>query len=113
MDDLGPEGTTDGRPPLASVEQWTEGSGCAVKITGELDMSNIESLREVLDPIVAGGHTTLVFDLSELRFIDSSGIALLLVAARQMDSVYLRNPSPGVRRVVEITGLGNILPIEP
>ena len=43
--------------------------------------------------------------------MDSSGIAVLLEAAQQADSVVIRRPSNAVRRVIETTGLSEVLPI--
>jgi anti-anti-sigma factor len=53
-----------------------------------------------------------VFDLSSLRFMDSSGIALLLRAREQVGDVVVRNPSAVIQRIIEATGLGDTLPIE-
>ena len=50
------------------------------------------------------------FDLSGLDYIDSAGIAVLLGAAAEC-AVRLRDPSPAVRRVVELTGLTDVLPV--
>jgi anti-sigma B factor antagonist len=113
MDDVAPQPASDNGHPLATVEDWPEGSGHALKIAGELDISTVGSVRSAFDHVTATRPATLILDLSELRFIDSSGLALLLVAAREVGSVKLRNPSPPVRRVIEITGLGEILPLEP
>ena len=46
-----------------------------------------------------------MFDLAGLRFMDSAGIAVLLGATKRVERVSLREPSPTVRRVVELTGL--------
>ena len=45
--------------------------------------------------------------------MDSAGIAVLLGAAREVSSVRLKRPSTAVRRVVELTGLNEILVVEP
>ncbi len=50
-----------------------------------------------------------MFDLRELRFMDSAGIAVLLGGARRVPTVRLRDPVPAVRRVVEVTGLTTVL----
>ncbi len=55
----------------------------------------------------------LTFDVSALRFMDSAGIAVLLGAASNVSSVRLHSPSPSVRRVVELTGLSEVLVVEP
>ena len=50
-----------------------------------------------------------MFDLSELSFMDSAGFAVLLGGARRVPLVRLRDPTPAVRRVVEVTGLTTVL----
>jgi anti-sigma B factor antagonist len=114
MDDLDDEKATNLEGADASVEQWREESGAlVVRVTGEVDMSNAGDIREVVDQVTATGVDRLIFDLGGLEFIDSSGLAVLLAAAQKVPSVQLRNPSPIVRRVVEVTGLSETLPTEP
>jgi anti-anti-sigma factor len=81
-------------------------------LTGELDLSSIGVLQEALDPLLEGKPPRLVFDLGALRFMDSSGLAEVLRTATAT-SVELRNPSKIVRRVIELTGVSGILPIQP
>ena len=83
-----------------------------LSVSGELDMSNVEHMRAAVASCGAAGAGRLVFELSGLRFIDSAGIAVLLEASESIDSVSVRSPTPPVRRVIEITGLTGILPIE-
>lgn len=112
MDELAEPSAGDGRASV-SVEQWAEGTSRAVKIAGELDLSSVDAVRPALEEAAASLPSSLVFDLSELRFIDSSGLALLLVAAREVGAVRMRNPTPAVWRVIEVTGLNDVLPLEP
>ncbi len=83
-----------------------------VTLSGELDSSNAHSLEATVASITAQHPEQLIFDVSGLRFMDSAGIALLIGAASKVDAVHLRNPSPIVRRVVEITGLSDVLRTE-
>jgi len=83
-----------------------------VSLAGELDSSNAGSLEAAVAPITAQHPDRLIFDLSGLRFMDSAGIAVLIRAAANVNAIYLRNPSPIVRRVIEVTGLSGVLPIE-
>ena len=45
--------------------------------------------------------------------MDSSGLALLASVARKVPEVELRDPSPIVRRLIELTGLAEILNVSP
>jgi anti-anti-sigma factor len=96
-----------------SVEHWHEGPAIlVVRVRGEVDMSNASNVQELVDQAMSPDVERLVFDLGPLEFIDSSGLAVLLAAAQKVASVQLRNPSPIVRRVIEVTGLVETLPTE-
>lgn len=81
-----------------------------LSVSGELDMSNVERMRAAVASSGAARTGRLVFELSGLRFIDSAGIAVLLSAAAEC-AVRLRDPSPAVLRIVELTGLTDVLPV--
>jgi len=81
-----------------------------LRVAGEVDAHNCDQMGAALD--AAADETPLrrlVVDASELEFIDSSGIsALLALRERVADGgghFELRDPTPAVRRVIEITGL--------
>jgi anti-anti-sigma factor len=95
------------------VETRTDQAGATiVKLSGELDSANAGALAASLAPLTRDGSAQLIFDLSGLRFMDSAGIAVLLGVAAKVAVVRLRDPSPPVRRVIELTGLSAVLPIE-
>ena len=91
--------------------------GPVISLAGELDLSNAADLEEVLDrvlPLPPATHPgRLTFDLGGLRFMDSSGIALLLRSAGRVTAVSVARPSAIVRRLLEATGLAEVLHIEP
>jgi anti-sigma B factor antagonist len=88
------------------------GGEALITVTGELDVSNAHELKTVAASLAAAHPERLVFDLSGLRYMDSAGIAVLLDASSRVGSVRLRDPSRAVRRVVELTGLSEVLPLE-
>ncbi len=95
------------------VETSTDQTGAMiVSLSGELDSANAGALDASLAPLTGDGSAQLVFDLSGLRFMDSAGIAVLLGVAAKVASVRLRDPSPTVRRVIELTGLSDVLRVE-
>jgi anti-sigma B factor antagonist len=102
--------------PLAGarIEIASEVSGTPTLIvSGDLDMSNADTLKEKVASLTADRPEQLIIDFSGLRFIDSAGIAVLVDAASKVGRVHLRRPSPPVRRVIEITGLEAIITVEP
>jgi anti-anti-sigma factor len=95
------------------VQAGADGDGQPViALSGELDISSVESLRRAVEQATAGDPQRLTFDVARLRFMDSAGIAVFLNAARQVPSVRLRSPTLAVRRVVELTGLSDVLVVE-
>jgi anti-sigma B factor antagonist len=98
----------------ARIETSTDASGNpTVRVSGDLDMSNAETLKATIASVTASGPECLILDFSALRFMDSAGIAVLVDAANQVPTVRLRDPTPAVRRVVEITGLTAMIAMEP
>ena len=75
-----------------------------------------QSFTEELIRLIDGGTTELVIDLTRLEFIDSTGLSAILQANRKLDGkgqLVLREPTPLVRQVLEVTGLTGALRIEP
>jgi anti-sigma B factor antagonist len=102
--------TDDTGAPVARAEISADATGVPIiKLTGEIDLSNADSVRAVIESTVSSAPERIVFDLSGLDFLDSSGIALLLYVAAKTGSVQVHNPSDIVRRVIEVTGLSDIL----
>jgi anti-anti-sigma factor len=99
-------------PAELTVTHSSEDGVPVLALSGELDMSNAAAVRQAIASSGAERAGRLVLDLSGLTFIDSAGIAVLLEAAERLDSVSLRAPAPAVWRVIEITGLTQVLPLE-
>ncbi len=88
------------------------GEGIAVlELAGELDVSSVHDVRSTADRLIQQNPDHVVLDLTELTFMDSSGIALFLWIANRVPRIELRNPSPIIRQLLEITGLTEALPI--
>jgi anti-sigma B factor antagonist len=87
-----------------------------LRLMGEVDMSNVQTLRDAT-ATASASYQCLVFDLSELRFIDSSGLHALAEANRAMverDGSTKVICAPGnIRRVFELTGLDRVFSIVP
>jgi anti-anti-sigma factor len=89
-----------------TVEQSDE--ACRLTLAGELDAATAPILHDALTAV--HGHVRI--DCEQLSFADSSGIAELLVLARQVDSVGLEKPSHQLRRSLEILDLTAVLGLE-
>jgi anti-anti-sigma factor len=82
-----------------------------VALDGELDFSNVDAVRAALEELRTSGWRSIVVDLRELTFIDSTGLSLLLeadhVARRQGAALAIVDGSPAVARLLELVGLGD------
>jgi anti-anti-sigma factor len=95
------------------IDTLVDPSGaCVITLAGELDLSNVALLDATVASATEQPAQQLIFDLAELRFMDSAGIAILINATEKAASVRLRNASPIVHRLVAATGLTRVLPIE-
>jgi anti-sigma B factor antagonist len=106
------DGKTTGT--IVSVEASSDPSGVPVlAISGELDLSSAGSVRQAVERVTAEGPDKVIFDLGGLQFMDSTGIAILVIVAEQVETVEVRNPSKMIRRIIEISGLMGTLRITP
>jgi stage II sporulation protein AA (anti-sigma F factor antagonist) len=85
-----------------------------IAISGELDMASApEASASLLGAIKAGHQPKVVLDLSQLRFIDSTGVQVLLraAAARRLrgGELIVVGCSPGVRRILDQAGIAGAL----
>ncbi len=94
------------RDPITGVER--NGSSVVVALAGELDLYNAHTLRETLLECCDEGPERLVVDLSEVRFIDSTALGVLIEARTRMPNrrgFLLAAPGLETRRALEISGL--------
>jgi anti-sigma B factor antagonist len=95
-----------------SAEEPSPGQ-VVVAVAGEIDVSTAPELERALAD--AGAEKRVVLDLSECQFIDSSGLRTLLGARSAAESaggsLVLVVSDPGLLRVFEVVGLGDILEI--
>ena len=99
----------DGRFPVEMVD------GVPVVATPEeIDITNAPELRSALLEAAAHGHGSLVADLSQTQFCDSSGLHTLLAAHKRATAaggdMRLVLPGNAVLRVFTITGVDRIIP---
>lgn len=104
MDELKPE-----QAASASAEVVADGREAVIRLVGELDITSVDAVRAEINTVLAASPERLIFDLSALEFMDSSGIAMLLIVAGAVGRIELRHASPIVCQVIEHTGLAGTL----
>ena len=90
--------------------------GVLVKLTGDVDLEHCSSIRRLLLDGVSRGKDLLV-DLSDVTYMDSSGIASLVeamqVAVRNGTALKLFSASAQAMRVFELARLDKVFSIHP
>jgi len=95
------------------LSSTVEDDTTVIAVLGEIDLDTVPRLRDAVDAAIAGGSNRLVFDLSQVEFMDSSGISLILATRSAGTDIVLRNPTHAVLRLIEATGLTDVLQVEP
>jgi anti-sigma B factor antagonist len=100
-------------PNLFAADLVHLDGNAVVALRGELDMDAAPDLARVLNALVNDGPAEVVLECSGLSFIDSSGLAVLVSAQRDLDAQHrrlvVRSPRRNVVRVFEITELMEFL----
>ena len=126
---------------LQTTVEPIDAEAAVIALEGELDASNYEGLIETVRGLYANGVRRLVLDLSELRYMASSGLVALysivqvlrgeeppdpesgwsafhalgetLEAGTSEDEVRLAGVQPSVERVLQRTGMDKLFPSYP
>lgn len=93
------------------VERADDGS-VVVRLHGDIDLATAPTVESTVRAELPTPFARLVFDLGDLTFMDSSGLAVLLRLACDAPSVAVRNPTATVAMVIAATGLTEILPVD-
>lgn len=90
--------------------------GLTLYIYGELDECNASNAKNILDNLLLENLNTskVVFDLSGLSFMDSTGVGLLIGRYKKLKQfnipTYITGASVNAERVIELAGLYSIMP---
>jgi anti-sigma B factor antagonist len=91
--------------------------GRLLLVRGELCLSTVDRLREPLFAAIEAAAGNIVVDLTECRFIDSSGLELLALASWRLAAIDPRrelivvSPRGSVRRILDLTGMDHIVTV--
>ena len=89
------------------------GQQVVVALRGEVDMLTAPTFASVLDVLFASGRRDIVVDVAELDFMDASGLRVIgPMSSRLHDgggALTIRSPSPILRRIFDITAMGDLI----
>jgi anti-sigma B factor antagonist len=97
------------------VESQGMGRAIVLALSGDLDLLSSPILEQELVRAVDSGAELVVLDLRQLAFMDSTGLHVVLAAQQRLHDVGRRfalvRGGVQVQRLLELTGLGEILTI--
>jgi anti-sigma B factor antagonist len=94
-----------------SVEAGHGGDPSAVRVTvrGIVDLSSAPLFQQQLDAVLDQGAALVLLDARDIRFIDSSGIRVLIHAGDRLESsggrLLIDGMSAALQRILEVAGL--------
>jgi len=97
-----------------TVQSQLRDDTAVIAVAGELDMATAPELQTHVTELLEAGRNRLIFDLGETSFCDSTGLSVFVRAKNSCDDaggvVQLAAPQRGVRRILEVSGLIEVLP---
>ncbi|MBO6112543.1 MAG: STAS domain-containing protein [Lachnospiraceae bacterium] len=99
---------------MLNIGKNVNGSELSISLEGRLDTTTAPQLEEEVKNSL-DGVSSLIMDLTQLEYISSAGLRVLLSAQKVMNkqgSMVVRNASEEVKEIFEVTGFSDILTIE-
>ena len=95
------------------VDVRSEGRTAVIAVSGELDLASSPSLDGELERALDSGAETLVLDLRQLEFMDSTGLSVIVKAHQRLTASgrqlsLVRGPQQ-VQRLLDLTGVAERL----
>lgn len=92
-----------------------DGNATIVDLAGEIDVYTSPKVKDALGELIDAGRYHLVIDLEKVRYIDSTGLGVLIGALKRVrehgGSIGIVCTNPQIKKIFEITGLVKIFAI--
>ncbi|HVA37164.1 MAG TPA: STAS domain-containing protein [Candidatus Dormibacteraeota bacterium] len=92
-----------------------EGDSHIVDLVGEIDVYTSPMVKDAVTKLIDAGHYHLIINLESVRYIDSTGLGVLIGALKRVrehaGSVSLIVANPQIKKIFDITGLVKIFGI--
>ena len=93
----------------------TDGPYTHVALSGRLDIDGVKAIELEFTSVVGGKPQSAIVDITEVSFIASLGMRMLLSTAKNLRAhnrkVVLYNPQPVVQEALETAGFSSVMPI--
>ncbi|HVB07055.1 MAG TPA: STAS domain-containing protein [Acidimicrobiales bacterium] len=102
---------------LLDISETSDNGVPVLALRGEIDLSSSPQLREALVRLQEEEPPVVVLDLSDVTFLDSTGLGILIGALKRRESaggdLRLVITRPNLLKVFEITGLTTVFRLFP
>ena len=99
-----------------TIREEQGGDALVVSAYGKLDLANFKTLDAELRKAIAGDASEVILDLGGVSFLDSAGLRMVLMMAKQSlrngGRLRLLRGSAPVEHVVELSGVRHLLPFD-
>jgi anti-anti-sigma factor len=99
------------------IREEKHGNVCVVAPRGRLDVATSPGLAERLDKLIGGSQPRLLVDFSDVEFVSSAGLRVILATMKKIKaangSFALCGLRPPVQEVLDITGFTPLIDIHP
>ncbi|MCU1457660.1 MAG: anti-sigma-factor antagonist [Actinomycetia bacterium] len=103
--------------PFNCMITETSGGTVLVRVAGDVDMATGPTLAETLEQAFEIGGSVVIIDITNVHFMDSSGLTVLVQAQKRADTdstlLILRGAQPRVTAVLELTGTASLFRVDP
>lgn len=102
---------------VGNIEEKIHGKVLTVSLRGEIDHHNATKMRTSIDKLILENRPlTLVLDVEDIEFMDSSGLGLIMGRYQKMSDLggelILQNPSEAILKICRLAGLGRFIKIK-
>jgi len=98
--------------PTFEISHSLDARACIARLFGDIDTSVVPELRADLDSSIDSGCVNLILDLTDVTYVDSSALGLLVWLDRKLipgsGRVLLAGANPDVSRILELSGLARL-----
>ena len=94
--------------PALEIRQDHSNGRVLIAVSGEIDLATVGGLRDALD---RAAGTAVWIDLTDVEFMDSTGLTALVAAHQAIDLTVICPGGGPVHRAIEVSGLDEVLRI--
>jgi anti-sigma B factor antagonist len=100
---------------VMEIRETKNGDVVILELKGRLDSSTLREIEQKLPSLILSGERRILLDFSELDYISSAGLRILILAAKQLHNsegrIVICSMKDYIKEVFDISGFSNFFPI--